>query len=153
MADLFSAHGARVGKGTNAMAHKIDEIQGVGAAFKKKLEAARIQSVEDLLERCANLQGRVTTAAETGIDEKQLLKWANLADLMRIQGVGPQYAELLEAAGVDTIKELRTRMAQTLTTKLTEVNGKKKLAKTSPTASIVQEWIEQAKRTEPRITF
>lgn len=135
------------------MAHKIDEIQGVGAAFKKKLEAARIQSVEDLLERCANLQGRVTTAAETGIDEKQLLKWANLADLMRIQGVGPQYAELLEAAGVDTIKELRTRMAQTLTTKLTEVNGKKKLAKTAPTASIVQEWIDQAKRTEPRITF
>ena len=135
------------------MAHKIDEIQSVGTAFKKQLEAAKIQSVEDLLARCANPQGRIATAAETGIGEKQLLKWANIADLMRISGLGGQYAELLEAAGVENIKELRTRLAQTLATKLKEVNDTKKLAKTAPSASMVQEWIEQAKKTEPRITF
>ena len=97
-------------------------------------------------------KGRKASADATGISESHLLKWANMADLMRLKGVGKQYAEMLEHAGVDTVKELRTRNADNLAAKLKEVNDAKKLAKATPTLTHVTDWITQAKATEPKIT-
>ena len=135
------------------MSFKIEEIQAIGSSFGKKLEAAKILSVDDLLDRCSDPQGRITTAAETGIDESQLLKWAKMADLMGITGAGGQHAELLEAAGVDTVGELQNRSAQILSTKMQEINDNKKLAATSPASSTVQGWIDEAKSAEPRVSY
>jgi len=135
------------------MAYKIEEIEGIGPSFGKKLETAKIVSTDDLLERCGDAKGRKAVAATTGIGETQLLKWANMADLMRISGVGRQYAELLEAAGVDTVKELKQRNSENLTAAMRQINEKKHLAKTSPSSSLVQGWVDQAKKTEPRITY
>jgi hypothetical protein len=139
-------------KGSITMSFKIEEIQAIGSSFGKKLEAAKILSVDDLLDRCSDPQGRITTAAETGIDESQLLEWTKMADLMRITGV-PPHAELLEAAGVDTVGELQNQSAQNLSTKMQEINDKKKLAATSPSSSTVQGWIDQAKSAEPRVSY
>ena len=132
------------------MSPKIEEFKALGS-FGKTLAAANIVSTDDLLERCSNSEGRVTTAAETGIKEAELLKLANLADMMRIPGVNPQYAELLEAAGIANIKELRTRSASALVTRLQEINDKKKIVKSLPTSSTLQVWIDRAKVTEPRV--
>ena len=88
------------------MTYKIIDIEGVGEAYAPKLQKAGIVKVEDLLAKCATPKGRAALAEETGISEKLILKWTNHADLFRIKGVGPQFAELLEAAGVDTVKEL-----------------------------------------------
>ena len=134
------------------MAYKIEEIQGIGPSFAKKLAEAKIRSTDDLLDRCGSSKGRKSVATATGINEAQLLKWANMADLMRVSGIAGQYAELLEAAGVDTIKELGTRKAENLATKMREVNEQKNLANASPSGSVVQRWIDQAKKTEARIS-
>ncbi len=91
-------------------------------------------------------------AAVTGLSEALLLKWTNLADLMRISGVGPQLSELLEAVGVDTVKELRTRVAENLANKMDEVNAAKNLARTSPPAATVAKWVEAAKEMEPKVS-
>ena len=135
------------------MSYKIDEIQGIGAAYKEKLHAGGIKSTDDLLEKCATAKGRKEMAEKTGLGEKHILGWTNMADLMRVSGIGCQYAELLEAAGVDTIKELRNRNAENLTQKMSEINVEKNLAKTSPGNSVVEGWIEQAKQTDPKITY
>lgn len=135
------------------MAYKIDEIEGIGPAYRSKLTGAGIGSTDDLLEQCASPAGRKAMAEKTGVSEKLLLEWSNMADLMRVSGVGRQYAELLEAAGVDTIKELRNRRADNLVERLKEVNVQKKLAKSSPATSMVEDWIRQAKQTEPKITY
>jgi len=89
--------------------------------------------------------GRKEIAEKTGIDAGQILKWTNMADLYRIKGVGSEYAELLEAAGVDTVKELKHRVPANLTTKMTEVNESRKLVRSLPSESIVSGWVEQAK--------
>ncbi|MDH3215903.1 MAG: DUF4332 domain-containing protein [Candidatus Krumholzibacteria bacterium] len=135
------------------MAYKIDEIEGIGPSYAEKLANAGIKSTDDLLEKCANPQGRKSIAATTGLSESHLLKWANMADLMRISGVGRQYAELLEGAGVDTVKELRNRSFENLAAKMKEVNEQKKLAKMSPSSSVVKEWIEQANKLDPKISY
>ena len=93
------------------MAYKVVDIEGVGATYAEKLAAAGINKVEELLAKCAAPAGRKALAEETGISDKLILKWTNHADLIRIHGVGPQFAELLEAAGVDTVKEFRHRNA------------------------------------------
>lgn len=134
------------------MSYKIDEIEGIGPVYKEKLAVAGIKTTDDLLDLCASAKGRKETSSKTGIDASQLLKWANMADLMRISGIGRQFAELLKAAGVDTVKELRTRKAENLAAKLAQINGEKKLAKTVPVASQVQAWVDKAKETEPLIT-
>lgn len=130
----------------------IEEIEGIGPSYGEKLKAAQINNTDDLLRLCCDKKGRGKVAEATGISETHLLKWANMADLMRVKGVGKQYAELLEASGVDTIKELRHRNAENLAAKMSEVNGEKNLAKTSPAESLVREWIDQAKAMEPKIT-
>ena len=93
------------------MAYLIVDVEGIGPTFEEKLKPVGIQTTADFLDKCCDKQGRKKIGEETGISEKLLLTWANRADLMRISGVGPQYSELLEAAGVDTVKELRHRNA------------------------------------------
>ena len=96
------------------MAYKIEEIEGIGPTYPEKLAAAGINTTNDLLKICYEATGREQAAEQCGVSTAQLLKWVNMADLMRISGIGCGYSELLEAAGVDTIKELRNRNANTL---------------------------------------
>lgn len=134
------------------MAYKIAEIEGIGPSYGSKLSKAGITTTDDLLKHCATANGRRQVAATCGLDDKQLLKWANMADLMRIRGIGKQFSELLEAAGVDTVKELRTRRADNLAGKIKELNAQKKLTRTTPSERRVANWIEQAKSLNPVIT-
>ena len=134
------------------MDYKIEEIEGIGPSYAQKLAAANIKKTGDLLKHCADRKGRATTAKSTGVSESLLLKWANMADMMRIKGVGRQYAEMLEAAGVDTVKELATRRPDNLATKMAEINKAKKLAKAVPAEKLIGEWIASAKATKPTIT-
>ncbi len=134
------------------MNYRIDEIEGIGATYAGKLQAAGIRNTSDFLTHCCDRSGRTHIATQTGVSEKLLLKWANLADLMRVTGIGKQFAELLEAAGVDTIKELRNRNAANLASTMAEVNAAKKLARSTPSMSMVEEWIAQAKLLPPTIT-
>lgn len=134
------------------MSYRIDEVEGIGPAYREKLNAVGIKTTDDLLKLCCEKKGRTATAAKADISEKLLLNWANKADLMRINGIGPQYSELLEASGVDTVKELRTRRADNLAAKMAEVNEAKKLARKSPNENEVSGWIEVAKTMEPTIT-
>jgi len=135
------------------MAYKIDEIEGIGPAYREKLQGAGIGNTDDLLEHCCTPQGRKSIAEKTGLNEKQILGWTNMADLMRVSGIGRQYAELLEASGVDTIKELRNRNAENLATKMEAVNGEKNLANATPSTKTIEGWIEQAKQTDPKICY
>jgi len=135
------------------MAYKIQEIEGIGPSYGAKLEAAGISTTEKLLEMCATPKGRSDLSAATGLSASMLLKWTNMADLMRISGVGEEYSELLEAAGVDTVKELRNRNAANLADKLAEINESKKLTRRVPNASQVEKWVEQAKSLPPIITY
>ena len=135
------------------MAYKIIDIEGVGDAYAPKLIAAGINTVNDLLKKCAAPAGRKALAKDTGISEKLILKWTNHADLFRINGIGPQFAELLEAAGVDTVKELRHRVAANLAAKVAEVNEEKHLCGRVPAEAEIQKMIDQAKELEPRMTY
>jgi len=134
------------------MAYKIDVIEGIGPSYKKKLEAAGIFTTDDLLGSCADVKGRKKVAKETGIDKSVLLKWVNMADLMRISGIAGQFAELLTASGVDTVKEFRNRNPKNLAAKMAEVNGKKKLTKAVPAVKVVEKWIAAAKGLKPVIS-
>jgi predicted flap endonuclease-1-like 5' DNA nuclease len=109
--------------------------------------------VSELLAKCAAPKGRKELAEATGISEKLILKWTNHADPFRINGVGPQFAELLEAAGVDTVKEFRHRVAENLQPKLAEVNEQKNICNRVPAVSEVQKMIDQAKELEPKMTY
>ena len=135
------------------MAYKIIDIEGVGEVYAEKLIAAGINTVDDLLDKCAAPAGRKALAEATEISPKLILKWTNHADLFRINGVGPQFAELLEAAGVDTVKELKHRVAANLAAKLLEVNEEKKLTRRVPVEKELQDMIDQAKELEPRVTY
>ncbi len=135
------------------MDYKIEEIEGIGPVYGEKLKAAGINKVDQLLEKCAAKKGRAELAKETGIEEKLILKWSNHADLFRINGIGPQFSELLEASGVDTVKELRTRNAENLYAKLQEVNEDKKLVRRLPSLSQVTQMIEDAGKSEVRMTY
>jgi len=134
------------------MAYKIVEIEGIGPSTKDKLAQAGIKTTDDLLKNCCDKKGRQTVAEKTGCSEAQLLKWTNMADLMRISGVGQEYSELLEAAGVDTVKELRNRNAANLADAMKSSNEKKKLTRTIPKEKTVAKWIEQAKSLDPLVT-
>ena len=134
------------------MSYKISEIEGIGPSYAEKLATAKIKTTNDLLDHCADKKGRKNMAASTGVSEKLLLKWANMADLMRIKGIGPQFAEMLEAAGVDTVKELATRRPDNLAAKMKEVNEAKNLANATPAQSIIEGWVTAAKATEPKIS-
>lgn len=125
--------------------YKIEAIEGISSAFGQKLREAGIKTTDELLKATKTKKQRKELASATGINEDKILKWANHVDLFRIQGVGAQYAELLEAAGVDTVKELANRNAENLVQKMEEVNNSKKLVRRIPPLKSVQKWIEAAK--------
>ena len=135
------------------MSYKVIDIEGVGEIFAEKLNKAGIETVEEYLEICATPAGRKTLAEKTEISPKLILKWANHTDLYRVPGIGPQFAELLEAAGVDTVKELRHRNPASLTAKLEEVNAEKKLTRRVPSEKEIEKMIAAAKELEPKMTY
>lgn len=134
------------------MSYPIDKIEGIGASYAEKLAVVGIKRTDELLARCGSARGRAEIADRSGISEKMLLKWTNMADLMRISGVGEEFSELLEAAGVDTVRELQHRNAENLTAKMHEVNDAKKLTRRVPALSEVKTWIDQAKQLQPMIS-
>ena len=135
------------------MDYKIIDIQGVGPVYAEKLKAAGIDKVSQLLERGKTAKGRKEIEDATGIRHDLVLTWVNHADLFRINGVGPQFAELLEAAGVDTVKEFAHRNAENLVKTMTEVNEKEHRTKRVPTVAEVQKMIDQAKELPAEVTY
>jgi nucleotidyltransferase/DNA polymerase involved in DNA repair len=131
---------------------RIEAIEGIGPVFAQKLRAKGVRSTGELLKRGASKKGRMALAEKTDISETLILEWVNLADLMRIKGIGEEYSDLLEEAGVDSIKELRHRVPENLYTKMLEVNAQKKLVRRTPTLSQVENWVAQAKSMEPMVT-
>ena len=123
----------------------INEIEGIGAVHSKKLEAAGIQSVETLLQEAATPEGRKELEAKTGIGHHQFLRWVNQADLFRVKGIGRQYAELLQKAGVDSVLELAGRNHEHLHAKLVELNDVHHHVKVVPSAEHVKQWVQEAK--------
>ena len=124
---------------------KLEEIEGIGPAFAAKLRDGEVKTVEGLLERGSTPEGRKALAKLTGIAEKNILRWVNMADLFRVKGVGEEYADLLEAAGVDTVVELGRRNAENLHAKMQAVNEGKNLVRALPSATQVETWVSQAK--------
>jgi predicted flap endonuclease-1-like 5' DNA nuclease len=124
---------------------KLADIEGVGPAYAAKLETAGVKDEEALLKMGGTAKGRKELAEKSGISETLVLKWVNRVDLARVKGIGSEYADLLEASGVDTVVELGGRKPENLVTKMTEVNEAKKLVRKLPTLSQVQDWVKQAK--------
>lgn len=135
------------------MSYKISQIEGIGEAYARQLEAVGVNTVEQLLEKCSSKNGRTLLADETGISEKLILKWTNHADLFRIKGVAGQFAELLEAAGVDTVKEFRHRVASNLHIKLVEINDARNICNRVPSVFELERMIVQAKELPPVLTY
>ena len=135
------------------MSYPIIDIEGIGPVYADKLKAAGLTTTGALLEAAKDPKGRKALAEKTGIEEKRILEWANRADLMRVKGVGEEYSDLLEAAGVDTVKELKTRRADNLTAKMTEINAAKKLVRQLPSEKQVADWIEHAKTLPAVLTY
>lgn len=130
--------------------YKIEDIEGIGQLTGKHFRDAGVKDTDTLLVNCATVGERKKLAEATGLPVQKILKFANMADLYRISGVGSEYAELLEAAGVDTVPDLARRSAENLTVKLAEVNEAKKLTRRAPTLAEVTKWIEHAKEL-PRV--
>jgi predicted flap endonuclease-1-like 5' DNA nuclease len=125
---------------------KLEEIEGIGPSYAQKLRKAGVRSTNDLLKKGANPLGRKLIAKNSGISEKLVLEWVNHSDLFRIRGVGEEYADLLEEAGVDTVVELSKRNAEKLFETMKRTNEKKKLVRQLPALSRIQDWIKQAKK-------
>lgn len=121
------------------------DIEGIGPERAEKLKAIGVKTTDDLLSRAGTAKGRKEVAATTGLSEALILDWVNRADLFRIKGIGTQYSDLLEAAGVDTVVELARRNVAHLLQKLSEVNDQKHLVRALPSEGVVAGWIEQAK--------
>jgi predicted flap endonuclease-1-like 5' DNA nuclease len=132
---------------------KLTEIEGIGEAYAQKLQGAGVGTLDQLLEKGAAPTGRKEIAEKTGVSEKLILRWANMADLFRIKGVGEEYADLLEAAGVDTVPELAQRNVENLHKKLAEVNEAKNLVRRVPTEEEVGGWVGQAKQLPRVLTY
>jgi predicted flap endonuclease-1-like 5' DNA nuclease len=132
---------------------KIIDVEGIGKVYAEKLANAGFTTVEALLKAGASPKGREALAEKTGISGKLVLEWVNLADLFRIKGIGEEYSDLLEEAGVDTVPELAQRNAENLYAKLVETNDAKKLVRRLPAQSQVADWIQQAKALPRVVTY
>jgi len=132
---------------------KIIDIEGIGPAYAAKLTKAGVRSVEGLLKKGASDKGRKEIAAASGIEHTLILGWVNRADLYRIKGVGAQYSDLLEKAGVDTVVELSKRTAGNLYKKMVEANQAKNLVNGIPGLKQVESWIAQAKKLPRVVTY
>jgi len=131
---------------------KLNEIEGLDESMAQKLKSVGITSEEELVAASVTKENRTDLAKKIDVPEKVILKWANRADLARIKGVGLEYADLLEAAGVDTVPELAQRKADHLLNKLTAVNEEYEFVKKLPTENQLEDWISQAKEL-PRILY
>lgn len=123
----------------------ITDIEGIGEVYAVKLRTAGVRTTEALLERGGTPKGRKGLAEMTGFSEQTILEWVNRADLFRVRGIGSQYSDLLEAAGVDTVRELAVRKAESLLENLTKANAEKNKVNKLPTLSQVKSWIQIAK--------
>ena len=132
---------------------KLVEVEGIGEAYAQKLRDAGIATTDVLLKQGATPKGREEIAEKTGISAKLILEWVNHIDLFRIKGVGEEYADLLEAAGVDTVPELAQRNPENLYEKLLEVNQEKKLVRRPPSQTQVSDWVGQANKLPRAITY
>ncbi len=132
---------------------QLTKIEGIGASYAEKLKAVGINTTEALLEKGSTPAARNKLVEDSGISKKLILRWINMADLFRIKGVGEEYADLLEAAGVDTVPELAQRNAANLFEKMTAVNDKKKLVRNPPSQSVVEKWVEEAKSLPRKINY
>jgi len=132
---------------------KIEEIEGIGPQYGKKLVEAGIKTTDDLLKAGGSKEGRKTLAEKTGIPEPLILEWVNLADLFRIKGIGEEYSDLLEEVGVDTVAELARRDPANLHAKILEVNKEKKLVRRPPTLNQVTDWVKQAKKLPKKVEY
>jgi predicted RecB family nuclease len=135
------------------MPSSISDLDGLGPSFAVKLKKVGIRTTEKLLENAKSLRGRQKLAEETDIDERQLLRVANLIDRMRIKGVGQEYSELLEAVGVATVKELRYRNPARLAQAMAQANAKRKLVRVLPSEHTVERWIDYAKKLPVKISY
>ncbi len=125
--------------------YKIEDVEGIGPTYGEKLRAAGIEDTDALLAACKTPADRKALAEKTDIGDSHILKWANMVDLYRIKGVGSEFSELLEAAGVDTVPELAQRNAANLAAKMVEVNDAKSLTRKVPTEADCEKWIAEAK--------
>lgn len=132
---------------------KLEMVEGIGQVYADKLRGAGVATTEMLLEMGSTKKGREDLAAKSEISGKLILEWVNHADLFRISGVGEEYADLLEASGVDTVPELAQRRADNLHKKLAEINTEKKLVRQLPSENQVQGWIDQAKKLPRKILY
>lgn len=132
---------------------KIVDVEGIGTKYADKLKKIGIHTTDALLKAGMTPKGRKDLAEKTGIGDALILKWVNHVDLYRIKGVGSEYSELLEAAGVDTIPELAQRKASNLAQKIVAINQEKKLVRKLPVESQVADWIAQAKKLPRVITY
>ncbi|NNG46224.1 MAG: DUF4332 domain-containing protein [Deltaproteobacteria bacterium] len=128
-------------------------VEGIGETNEKKLQEAGVGSTKTLLEQGATPGGQKEVAEKTGINDKLILRWVNHVDLFRIKGIGGEYAELLEAGGVDTVPELAQRNGENLFQKLESINREKNLVRKLPTLSQVNDWIAQAKQLPRVVTY
>ena len=135
------------------MTRSIESIEGIGPKLGAALRTAGVRSVAGLLKAGADKKSRKALAEKSGISEKRILKCVNMADLFRINGVASQYAELLENAGVDTVKELKHRNADNLAEKMAEVNAEKNLVRRTPSPTVVRSWISQAAELPAKVTY
>jgi Domain of unknown function (DUF4332) len=135
------------------MSYPITDIEGIEGEKAAILKSVRIRTTERLLEAARTVKGRKALAEKTGLDEKQLLCWANGADRMRIPGISKEYAELLQAAGVNTVKELRYRSPANLAKAMADANQKRKKVRLLPSEKVVGRWIESAQKLPLKITY
>ena len=132
---------------------KIEEVEGIGPKSGEKLREAGITNTDALLEEAGTKPGRKGLAEQTGLSEARILTWVNMVDLCRVNGIGPEFAELLQASGVDTVIELATRNPENLAAKCAEVNEEKKLTRRVPTAEVVTGWIAEAKDLPRKVEY
>lgn len=132
---------------------KIEKIEGIGLVYAERLSVHGVNTIEKLLAVCAQRKGRQLLAAQSGIPERKLLEWTNRADLMRVKGIGEEYSDLLEAAGVDTVRELALRRPENLYHSVIATNEKSHLVRRPPSLSQIQYWVKQAKELPPVVTY
>lgn len=135
------------------MNRKIQDVEGIGPKYAEMLSQADITHTDQLLAEGGTAKGRAEIAERSGINEKQILKWVNMCDLFRVKGVAGQYAELLEAAGVDTVNELRHRNPGNLAEKMCELNQEKHLVRAVPGLKSIESWIEQAGKLKSAVHY
>lgn len=132
---------------------KITDVEGIGPKSAEKLADAGVTKTDDLAEKGRTPAGRKALAEATGLAGPKILTWVNMVDLMRVKGVGGEFAELLQASGVDTVKELRRRNAANLAVKMAEVNAEKKLTRAVPSEKVVTKWVDAAKEMDPGVEY